>query len=341
MMEKIKKENPLITVIVPVYNGQRYLNECVDSILQQDYSNIELILVNDGSTDNSGNIIDDYANKDSRVKAIHQKNAGVSASRNNALNKSEGEYVCLVDQDDYISKDYISYLYNLILENNTEIATTPTARKFTSDKKYENTNEEAEDKVEIWTGVKAAQEMLYYNLIIGPWNKMISRNLIEKNKLRFDERYFGGEGFLFSLECFARAEKVAVGKMKKYNYRCDNPDSGVTKFKMTMVDSNINAQKTIKEKLVKINPELEFACKYANWHTYCDCLNSFIGCNVVKQYEEKYKEIKKVCKRDGLCALKASVPTKEKIKGIFYFISPYLAAKFVNHFRVRKFTVES
>lgn len=340
-MEKNKVENPLITIIVPVYNGERYINECVDSILQQDYKNIELLLINDGSRDNSGKIIDDYANKDNRVRAIHQKNAGVSTTRNNALDVAKGEYICLVDQDDYISKDYVSYFYNLILENDAEIATTPTARKFTSEKIKNNVERNIEDKVEVWTGVKAAEEMLYYNLIIAPWNKMISRSLIEENKIRFDCRYFGGEGFLFSLECFANAKKVAMGNKIVYNYRCDNPNSGMTKFSMIMIDSSINSQKTIKEKLLKNNPELKFACKYSNWHTYCDCLNFFIGCNVVKQHKEKYKEVKKVCRKDALCVLKASIPTKEKIKGIFYFISPYWTARLINHFRVRRFTVES
>ena len=108
-MEKLKKTTPLISIIVPVYNGEQYLNECVDSILQQDYKNIELILINDGSSDKSKEIINNYANIDKRVIAIHQKNSGVCASRNNGLDHVHGEYICLIDQDDYISKNYISY----------------------------------------------------------------------------------------------------------------------------------------------------------------------------------------------------------------------------------------
>lgn len=340
-MEKLKKTTPLISIIVPVYNGEQYLNECVDSILQQDYKNIELILINDGSSDKSKEIINNYANIDKRVIAIHQKNSGVCASRNNGLDHVHGEYICLIDQDDYISKNYISYFYELILKNNADIALTPTAKKFTDKNSKNIKNKEFKDTIEVWSGEKAAREMLYYNLIIAPWNKMIRSSLIEKYDIRFDTRYFGGEGFLFSVECFVRAEKVAVGHKKLYNYRCDNPNSGMTKFSMKVIDSSINSQKTIKEKITRINPELEFACKYSNWHTYCDCLNFFIGCNVRKQYKKRYNEIKKICKRDALCALKASISIKEKVKGIMYFISPYCASKMINHFRVRKFTIES
>ena len=122
-------ENPLVSIIVPVYNGETFLKECVDSILNQTYKNIELILINDGSKDNSAQIINEYAKKDERVVAIHQENSGVCASRNNGLRNTHGEYICLIDQDDYVFPDYISYLYTLIKENNADISLTPTARK--------------------------------------------------------------------------------------------------------------------------------------------------------------------------------------------------------------------
>ena len=106
----------LITIIVAIYNGEKYLNECIDSILNQNYSRLEIILVDDGSTDESGNICDKYLKKDKRVKVIHQKNGGVSVARNNALKISNGDYVCFIDQDDYIENDYVSYLLNLIIK---------------------------------------------------------------------------------------------------------------------------------------------------------------------------------------------------------------------------------
>lgn len=332
-------ENPLISIIVPVYNGETFLKECVDSILGQTYKNIELILINDGSKDNSAQIIDEYAQKDERVVAIHQENSGVCASRNNGLRNAHGEYICLIDQDDYVFPDYISYLYTLIKENNADVSLTPTARKINKDNKN-NIEEEKDDYIEVITGEQAAKEMLCYNFIIAPWNKMISRELIEKNNIRFDEQYFGGEGFLFSIDCYTKTNRVALGHRKVYNYRCDNPNSGMTKFRMQIVESSEKSQQTIKEHVLAVYSKLSAECKYSNWHTYCDCYNFFVGCNVIDQYKEKYKEIKKVCKKDALCALKVNIPKKEKIKAILYFISPYLTAKFINHFRVRRFTKE-
>ena len=99
-----------VSVIVPVYNVEKYIDRCVSSILRQTYENIELILVDDGSPDNCGKILDDYAIKDSRVKVIHQANAGQSKARNEALKIATGEYFCFVDSDDYMDDNQIQRL---------------------------------------------------------------------------------------------------------------------------------------------------------------------------------------------------------------------------------------
>lgn len=107
-------EQPLITVIVPVYLAEKYIHRCVDSILRQTYKNLEIILVDDGSPDKCGEICDEYQKIDSRVKVIHQENAGVSAARNAGIDVAKGEYIAFVDSDDYISDDFIEVLSNHI-----------------------------------------------------------------------------------------------------------------------------------------------------------------------------------------------------------------------------------
>ena len=107
-------EQPLISIIVPVYNAEQYLEKCVNSIINQTYTNLEIILVDDGSPDNCGAICDEYAKKDSRIKVIHKSNGGVSSARNRALECLTGEYVAFVDSDDYIHQDYINVLYNAL-----------------------------------------------------------------------------------------------------------------------------------------------------------------------------------------------------------------------------------
>lgn len=115
---------PLISVIVPVYKVEKYLAKCVDSILNQTYANLEIILVDDGSPDNCGKICDDYATKDSRVKVIHKENAGQSDARNAALDIMTGEYVNFVDSDDYIANDFIENLYKMIEQTGAQISLT-------------------------------------------------------------------------------------------------------------------------------------------------------------------------------------------------------------------------
>lgn len=329
---------PLITIIVAVYNGEKFLPECIESVIKQNYHNLEIILVNDGSTDNSAEIIENYRKTDERIKVIEQKNSGVSIARNAALEISTGEYICFLDQDDCLKEDYIYYFYSLIKKYNSDIAVTPTVIKFTGNNYSTVTN--FDDTIKLINGENAAKNMLYYNFIIAPWNKMISSKLINNNNIRFKEGLFSGEGFLFSIECFLAAKKVTVGQRKVYCYRLDNPNSGMTKFNISIINNSIKAQKIIFEKINK-TPELIKACRYANWHTHCDCLNMMIGCNVTDKHLEKFTEIKKVCRNDALCSITAPIPFKEKIKCVMYFISPVLTSKVINKFRLRKFTRES
>lgn len=115
-------ENPLISVIIPVYNVSGYLKQCLDSVIAQTYRNLEIILVDDGSTDGSGEICDEYSRNDQRIKVIHKENGGLSDARNAALDIIKGEYIAFIDSDDYVSKNYIEILYNTILEYSCNLA---------------------------------------------------------------------------------------------------------------------------------------------------------------------------------------------------------------------------
>lgn len=112
----------LISVVVPVYNVENYLSKCIDTILCQTYENIEIILVDDGSKDSSGIICDEYQKKDPRIKIIHKKNGGLSDARNAGIKKATGKYITFIDSDDYIEKDYVEYLYNLMKKYHTNIS---------------------------------------------------------------------------------------------------------------------------------------------------------------------------------------------------------------------------
>lgn len=326
---------PLVTMIVGIYNGERYLEECLESIVGQDYRNLEILLIDDGSKDSSGKIADEYAKNDKRVTVIHQANMGVSLSRNRAIDMAKGEYICIIDQDDVLSAEYVSYFYNLIMTKNAQIALTPTADKFFGKPDF---SIKANDKVEVYSGDKVAEEMLYHKIIIAPWNKMISRSLLNDNGVRFNPSFFGGEGFAFSVQSYQYAERIAVGSQHVYHYRVGDPESGASKFRETMIKSSIEAQKYIKETFVRPTKALEKAWEFSNWHTYCDCLNVMVGCDAIKENQELYNDLKKVCQQEALCALNAPVSLQQKLRGVLFKVNPYMASRIINHFRIRKFT---
>lgn len=120
--EKRQHDDPLISVIVPVYNVEKYLRECVDSLLQQTYKNLEIILVDDGSLDECGAICDEYEGKDSRVKVIHKENGGLSDARNTGLALARGAWIAFVDSDDWVEARYIEELYELCKKTNTRMS---------------------------------------------------------------------------------------------------------------------------------------------------------------------------------------------------------------------------
>lgn len=319
----------LITIIVAIYNGQKYLTECIDSILNQNYSRLEIILVDDGSTDESGNICDKYLKKDKRIKVIHQKNGGVSVARNNALKISNGDYICFIDQDDYIENDYVSYLLNLIIENNTEISVVPNVI-YASEKQKIYSEKHKSNFSEVWSGKKAACEMLNSKMEIGPWSKMISKKLIDDNKISYYVGIFGGEGYAFSVESFAASKKVAVGYKGIYNYRVDNYESEMSKFRPRAFKSSLTAVTKLQSKFKDDSDALKKATNYAYWRVYVAFLNSLVASNAQKRYPDEYKILVRNCKKYAYRSITADVPLKRKVKDLLYFISPVLVAKINN-----------
>ena len=113
---------PLISVIIPIYNVETFLPSCIESVINQTYENLEIILIDDGSTDKSGKICDKYSENDSRITVIHKDNEGVAEARNTGIENMSGEYFCFVDGDDYVDNEYISEMYSLTKEYDADIS---------------------------------------------------------------------------------------------------------------------------------------------------------------------------------------------------------------------------
>ena len=121
------KMDPLVSVVIPVYNVESYLHECVKSVVEQTYTNIEIILVDDGSTDNSGTLCDEFALSDSRICVFHKKNGGLSDARNYGIRRSRGSLISFIDSDDYVSSDYIMHLYQALVRGKRTLQPLPFA----------------------------------------------------------------------------------------------------------------------------------------------------------------------------------------------------------------------
>ena len=152
--------NPFITIIIPVYNAKKYLRDCIESVFSQTYHNLEIILVDDGSTDGSEKLVDDYAKTDKRIKAIHQKNMGLSGARNTGLKHATGKYVTFVDSDDRIDINMIEGLYNALTDSDANIAVCSFKEIYPNGKtKYFNKNYPKQ----VFTAKSALSNMLQEN----------------------------------------------------------------------------------------------------------------------------------------------------------------------------------
>lgn len=210
------KLDNLVSIIVPVYNTQDYLNNCINSILNQTYKNIEIILIDDGSTDRSAEICDQYAMIDDRVRVIHQKNSGVSNARNNGLEQSKGDYIAFVDSDDTIDKDFIEVLYNGFYES---IDMTVCAFDVVKDQNgwdINNSIYKAEEK-KVLSREEAIETVLYGKLFAGhSWNKMFRKKVL--SNIKFHDNIYVFEDMLFVVEYLLKCNHVLYIEKPLYRY---------------------------------------------------------------------------------------------------------------------------
>lgn len=314
-------ESVKVSVIVPIYNVEKYIGKCILSIIEQTYKNIEIILVDDGSLDDSGNIADEYATRDNRIKVLHKTNAGVSAARNSGLDAATGDFVCFSDGDDYVMPNYVEHLLKLCLTYHADVA-------YTVDMYTTFHNEHiANNQVKVITPEDATENILCYKVPIGVYSKLFNREFLVKNNIRFLEDVYIGEGFNFNTACFQRANKVVMSNERIYFYRRDNEASAMTKFKAAKCQMALKAIDIIKENLVLKSARIENAWTFAYWHTHFDMYCWIVNAKAKNENVELYKKCRYVSQSKVYIAF--SVPTKrtERIRGFLGLIAPYIVAK--------------
>ena len=231
---------PTVSIIVPVYNAELTIGRCVESILNQDYTDFELLLVDDGSPDNSGAICDAYAARDSRVRVFHQENSGVSASRNLALDRAQGTYLQFLDSDDWITPDATSSLVRAMESGPCDMVISDFYRVV-----GERLSQKGDiDEDGIMTREEFAAHMMedpadfYYGVL---WNKLYRRAIVETHHLRMDPEISWCEDFMFNLEYMLHAEHFRAIQIPIYYY---------VKTKGSLASQSLTISRTVKMKLM-------------------------------------------------------------------------------------------
>ena len=215
----------LISIIVPIYNSEKYLAECIESITKQTYKNIELILINDGSADNSQEICEEYAKKDNRIIVINQSNSGVSASRNKGIEMAKGDYILFIDSDDIIDKRYVEIL-TIFNPNNKYSLNICKIEDFQIEVKDKTINEYSKKILEKNDFIKL-YKMSLMNSCCG---KLYNKKLITNNGIYFDETISLGEDVLFNLEYFKHTDIITVFDLKLYYYRINEKEISLSRI---------------------------------------------------------------------------------------------------------------
>lgn len=207
-------EKDLISVIIPVYKVEKFLEKCVNSVLEQTYKNLEVILVDDGSPDGCPALCDELAKKDKRIKVIHKKNGGVSSARNSALDEAKGKYVCFVDSDDYIEPTYAEDLHKAITENDVQMAVCELFDVY-EDKKFV-AFDIGKDFVFNVKDTNEFYDTFTQTNLSSPVNKMYLKDIAKKVKFNQSLRY--GEDQIFNFNYYTQINSVAYINKPLYNY---------------------------------------------------------------------------------------------------------------------------
>lgn len=209
----------MISIIVPIYKAEKYLHRCIDSILAQSYTDFELLLIDDGSPDNSGTIIDEYAEKDNRVRVFHKQNGGVSSARNLGIDQAHGEWITFIDIDDYVHPDFLSSLY----KNHEADLVVGSFQIVGSEEEWNTTIEERDYHIEdLKANIVALAKSINFRT---PWGKLFKSEILAVHNIRFDENIDYSEDWLFMLNYLTYTCSLKTCASPYYYYERGNVES--------------------------------------------------------------------------------------------------------------------
>ncbi|MBR1795985.1 glycosyltransferase [Candidatus Saccharibacteria bacterium] len=271
------QHSPLISIILPIYNVESYLSRCLDSVITQDYQNLEIILVNDGSTDNSLQICQEYQAKDPRIKLINQSNAGLSAARNKGISVAKGEFISFIDSDDYVESNYISHLYHLIEKDGSDFS----AVKHNIIR-GQHIEPACSHKIYLLSPHETLEMMLYdEDFNVSAWGKLYRKTLFKD--IRFPE------GMLFedsatTYKLILAAKSISFDSIPLYNYIIR--DNSITTRDFTLKNFDlITATQQMGLDILKVYPDLQKAVSRRVMYAHLSVLANLACSNQSSNHE--------------------------------------------------------
>lgn len=319
------KHKPVVSIIIPAYNASSYINECITSIINQSFTNWELIIIDDGSNDGTSAICDDYAIQDKRIKAIHSCNSGVSISRNIGIDNANGMYVIFVDADDVLPKDSIKDRISCI--QNSQMA-------IMGFKVFDDTGElesmpkcscKEWNQLEALNNIAISKTLGYQGYL---WNKIYVLNIIKSNEIYFDEHIAYNEDRLFNIEYLLHCSNIALDDKVVYFYR-KNKDSAMGQLyklsdnRILQVMSEFKAFDQILTNIEHIDSNLYYDVMCSAFYR----ARFFLITINKKSAEKLYKAMLEQMKDYGFNLIKSDfskIPLKRKIRILFYIIIEYV-----------------
>ncbi len=317
---------PLISVIIPIYKVEEYLNECVESVINQTYKNLEIILVDDGSPDNCPQICDDWAKRDNRIKVIHKQNGGLSSARNAGLDICTGDYIGFIDSDDWVDVKFYETLYNNLIKNHADISRIGVCKVF-KDHKLESQLPET-----IFTGEQALHDFLYFKngLAGGTWDKLFPKKLF--TELRFPLGLNEEDRYTHAV-LYSKIDRLHFDPRPMYFYRVrENSICTSSDFNEHTFD-RIKVTEKVCNYLEDIGYSDNTALDYFKMKGFHDVLYRLLIINAPKKYIKEYKkktrkyfwktirnkEVSLLFKLKYICFCFIPI-TYERMKKIFYMM---------------------
>jgi len=278
----------LISIIVPIYNSEKTLERCVRSIINQTYKNLEIILINDGSNDNSLNICKDLKKIDDRIKIIDSKNEGVSSARNKGIENALGKYIMFADSDDYVSNVWCESLYSIVDDNNFSICNIYCVDEITKEISVENNL--LEEKINF--SIEDFFEVYKMKLLNQPYNKIYNKDRLNEFNIRFDETLSLGEDLLFNLEYLMKCYRIEIINKRTYYYIKGRDDSLCNKYYFDFYEIQIKLNLKLLECLKSLNCEYVYRHDFYTGFLFC-IINSIRNIYSKNNKQNIVKKIKK------------------------------------------------